>query len=97
VGSECGGKDRRSGLSPSGIDINEYKTWGFLGIPYRKGSTPGLRIRVRGMPIIGNLFPSLTTIDSLDSLLSILGEGGMHRSSGRERPSSRFQGGSPRR
>jgi len=74
VGSECGGKDRRSGPSPSGIDINEYKTWGFLGIPYRKGSTPGLSIRARGMPIIGKFFLSLTTIHSSDSLLSILGE-----------------------
>src|SRR4030043_1668390 len=64
------------GPSPPGIDINEYKTWGFLGIPYRKESTAGLGIRSKGMPIIWSLFPSLTTIDSSDSLLSILGEGG---------------------
>ena len=75
VGSKCGGKDGLPGLASPGIDINEYKTWGFLGFPYRKGSTPGLRIRVKGMPIIGKLFPSLTTIDASDSLLSILGEG----------------------
>jgi hypothetical protein len=72
VGSKCGGKGGRPGLAPPGIDINEYKTWSFPGVPYRKGGIPGGRIRSRGMPIIGNLFPSLTTIDSSDSLLPIL-------------------------
>jgi hypothetical protein len=56
VGSKCCGKGGLPGLFPPGIDINEYKTWGFLRIPYRKGSTPGFAFDPGGWQSSGIFF-----------------------------------------